>query len=279
MNNFKPRRNYRLTDQNKIDIVNLFTNNKYKICDLAKKFGVTSPAVTNILKVRGVITQGKRKDHFIENIFNKIDTEEKAYWLGFIYADGNIHKYTLCIELNSKDVEHLEKFKLFLGSSRKIEYRKNKPAARFKVHSKLIKESLAKHGIFPAKSKTITMPNINAKLEHHFWRGYWDGDGWISEKRQIFGTASLSKNMLKSFQKWIKSKGVKGGSLCQTTSFSCWQLAYENEYVPLLLKSLYENANIFLSRKEKIAKNIILNPLIRMKRIRNKKGQFVWINQ
>ena len=33
------------------------------------------------------------------NIFNKIDTEEKAYWLGFLYADGSVGSKEDKIEL------------------------------------------------------------------------------------------------------------------------------------------------------------------------------------
>jgi hypothetical protein len=33
----------------------------------------------------------KQKYKINEDFFQEIDTEEKAYWLGFLYADGYIH--------------------------------------------------------------------------------------------------------------------------------------------------------------------------------------------
>ena len=61
-----------------------------------------------------------RKYNFDENFFDKIDTEEKAYWLGFIYADGAIFKRTLSIRLSTKDIHHLEKFKKILNTDAAI---------------------------------------------------------------------------------------------------------------------------------------------------------------
>lgn len=43
-----------------------------------------------------------------ENYFEKIDSENKAYWIGFISADGNVYKNKLSIELNNKDDELLK---------------------------------------------------------------------------------------------------------------------------------------------------------------------------
>ena len=64
------------------------------------------------------------KHNLNKEYFKNIDTEEKAYWLGFIYADGYIIKseknYELGIELNYKDVEHLNKFNSIFNNYYKV---------------------------------------------------------------------------------------------------------------------------------------------------------------
>ena len=54
--------------------------------------------------------------------FEKIDTEEKAYWLGFLYADGSVGSKDDRIELGlaEKDFHHIEKFRDFIGINNKI---------------------------------------------------------------------------------------------------------------------------------------------------------------
>lgn len=58
---------------------------------------------------------------YCENLFKAIDTEEKAYWLGFLYADGNISKDKNVIELSLKesDIEHLKQYRKFLNLENK----------------------------------------------------------------------------------------------------------------------------------------------------------------
>lgn len=65
-----------------------------------------------------------------ETFFSVIETEEKAYWLGFIAADGCIRKnksgsYELSIHLAEKDIEHLAAFKSAIQSDHKIVTRQN----------------------------------------------------------------------------------------------------------------------------------------------------------
>ena len=60
-----------------------------------------------------------------ENFFETIDTEDKAYWLGFIYADGYITKsktgqHNLGIKLSIKDLAHLQKFALDIKTNKPI---------------------------------------------------------------------------------------------------------------------------------------------------------------
>lgn len=61
-----------------------------------------------------------------ETVFDVIDTEEKAYWLGFWYADGYVasltrkSNYIIGCSLAYKDLEHLEKFAKFIKFQNKL---------------------------------------------------------------------------------------------------------------------------------------------------------------
>ena len=54
--------------------------------------------------------------NYNRHIFDNIDNEEKAYWLGFIVADGylNLDKHMLRIKLGNKDKQHLKNQELLL---------------------------------------------------------------------------------------------------------------------------------------------------------------------
>ncbi len=57
--------------------------------------------------------QNSRKYSVNDDYFSIIDTEEKAYWLGFIFADGYISNKNgkrVGITLKSSDRDHIIKF-------------------------------------------------------------------------------------------------------------------------------------------------------------------------
>jgi hypothetical protein len=84
----------RLTDLQKIEICD-------KYCDgisayqLAKDYNIANQSVYVLLKRRGVVIRRTRKYDYDYTYFDSIDSGEKAYWLGNLYADGNIHRCTL----------------------------------------------------------------------------------------------------------------------------------------------------------------------------------------
>lgn len=47
-----------------------------------------------------------RKYYFDFNYFQTIDTSEKAYWLGFMYADGSVRNNTLRVGLITEAAKH-----------------------------------------------------------------------------------------------------------------------------------------------------------------------------
>lgn len=128
-----------------------------------------------------------------ENYFETISTPNKAYWLGFLYADGcilvrerkNSKSYVLEISLREDDILHLEKLKMSLKSNTPIKHKTIKDkykSCRINICNKKICEDLIRLGCTPRKSLTLTFPNeeqVPKKLIPHFIRGYLDGDGCI----------------------------------------------------------------------------------------------------
>lgn len=134
-----------------------------------------------------------------ENAFKTIETEEDAYWLGFMYADGNINELRMVCDLSmaEKDVEHLEKFKNFISPNNILIKRKSYLSStnkeyysyRFYITNKQITENLINNGCLWSKTYDIKFPtHISKEMMPHFIRGFFDGDGNI--------TSSLRQNNL-----------------------------------------------------------------------------------
>lgn len=144
-----------------------------------------------------------------QNIFSCIDTEEKAYWLGFLYADGCVRSgekdNQIELSLQEQDYEHLIKFRKFIGNENAIAYREKQKAYRYCFRSKQIKTDLIKLGCTPKKSLTLSFPNkkqVPDKFLSHFMRGYTDGDGclYISKDKmhyELLGTLKFLQGMQK----------------------------------------------------------------------------------
>ena len=84
---------------------------------MAKEYNTSIPTLSKKLKERGIqIINRQNLVKFNENVFDSVDTEEKAYWLGFIFADGYISSrdYSFELSLSSVDTEHLVKFNKFM---------------------------------------------------------------------------------------------------------------------------------------------------------------------
>lgn len=112
--------------------------------------------------------------------FNVIDTEAKAYWLGFLYADGGVTERRLSINLKETDREHIERFQQAIGSTHKIYPTTKGTCARVDISSTELVRDLRRHGIMPNKTLTLMPPvGLDKNLEPAFIRGYWDGDGSI----------------------------------------------------------------------------------------------------
>lgn len=154
------------------------------IQDLVQIFHSSTKSISNILgsDIRPIGT--KKKYTVNSNYFNEINTERKAYWLGFLYADGNvlIQPYKT-IRFSSIDIEILEEFikdveytGIITTETQKVY---NKSISKVSINDSTMVEDLCKYGCVPNKTNIISIPNIPEKLMPHFIRGYFDGDGTV----------------------------------------------------------------------------------------------------
>lgn len=134
-----------------------------------------------------------------EHVFDFIDSEEKAYWLGFIFADGYIYSaplkegktrvdYNFELCSSDKDKGHMEKFNKFIDRNKEVKVTKSDKLGHFRcrvcLSSKHLWNTLNYLGCTPNKSLTLSFPKLSvfrdASLIRHFIRGYFDGDGCIT---------------------------------------------------------------------------------------------------
>lgn len=127
-----------------------------------------------------------RYDRHNLDYFESIDTSEKAYWLGFIAADGNVNKaqQVVTVAVHRKDREHLEKLAAIFNLPIR-EYRcghAKSPICFLRICSVQVANSLVALGVRPQKSlyeDGSVIDNVPPILLRHFIRGLIDGDGWI----------------------------------------------------------------------------------------------------
>jgi len=189
----------KLTDQQRIDIVNLYQQDKQNCCTIARLYKMHSSSVRQLLINRGIklksSSETSRRYDLDQTFFDTIDTEEKAYFLGLLYADGCNHTENneTTISLQEEDVDILEKFRLAVRSSAPIrpnDYNHRKYGRKririFSMCSKRICNRLSELGCVKAKSLVLKFPTsdqVPSHLIRHFVRGYFDGDGCFVSTR------------------------------------------------------------------------------------------------
>jgi hypothetical protein len=153
--------------------------------------------------------------------FSIIDSHDKAYWLGFIMADGCIiynksqGNYYLQIALKEEDSHHLGILMGYVSPRQETPrhetvslFGKTYHTCKVTWYSKEMVEDLINHGITPQKTNREKIPPLDAQFESSFWRGYFDGDGGIHRKYKVDKKDEFqiqlcgSEAILKSFQKW-----------------------------------------------------------------------------
>lgn len=201
-----------------------------------------------------------------EKYFDDINTEEKAYWLGFIWADGYVSTsapWTLIIQI--KDTEHLKKFSdaiMYKGTIKKSNsggFENSSEMSRLVICRKYICEALNKLG---KNNSELFIPKIQEDLINHFIRGFFDGDGSVytylksgipkNAKRRytynkiecsIIGKMSILSNIKENLY------DIKTRYKDSKTEYMKYLCISNNEDVIKFFNYLYKDATVFLERK------------------------------
>ena len=200
----------------------------------------------------------KRKSYINLNYFEEINTPEKAYWLGFLAADGYIVGNELNIQLEKKDKEHLKKFSNAINGNLTIRdinsknnFGTNYSHCRVSLRSNKIVSDLAKYGIVPRKSLILKAPNIDNSLFPYWIIGYMDGDGCVSKnKKKIRISFTGTYDVLNFIKSYLKSQSIISlEHRCENT----YKIQIENDVSISFLNSInYINLEFALDRKKKI---------------------------
>lgn len=196
------------------------------------------------------------KSHvFNTSLLNNIDTEEKAYLLGWITSDGSIRKNSIMISIHKKDVSLLENLSQYIFGKNNVKKHKNRKMVSITINSKEMQEDVCRHlNIQPGKKAfTVKYPNLPEELHRHFIRGVFDGDGFVSSTGSKVteprcGISSGSRYMAESILKNAK-RGCNIYYNKNKLGNDEIKLEWNGNNALDFLGWLYNNSSISLSRK------------------------------
>lgn len=236
-------------------------NQGFPPTQIGEKLGCTKTNVSKRLKKAGIspLIQAKarrvRRNRYVvdESYFENIDTNEKAYLLGLMYADGSVVKNGFYLKLKDEDI--LIKMKKELNAEQNVKYINYSgfDAYILTIYSQKIARDLISHGCFINKTHSIRFPKIKKEYYSHFIRGFYDGDGCllIDDKRyhcQI-NLTSAAKGFLEDLRPIIAEMALTNGSLNKETTNNTWHLSFSGKQVNQILDWLYNDSTMFLNRK------------------------------
>jgi len=208
----------------------------------------------------------KRQFNFDDDYFSVIDSEHKAYFLGLLFADGNIYaaRNRVQITLANEDAYILEDFAKSIEYTGKIYIDKVKYSKLILPSSKMCTD-LSKLGCTPNKSLTLQFPTdkqVPSHLLHHFIRGCFDGDGHVSKRGNSFNVNfTSSKDFMTGFINLLTQLGIDttgSKKRYEDHKESAHQVYIRSNSSKTFFDYIYKDATVFLTRK----KTIVDLPLI-----------------
>lgn len=162
---------------------------KRSATEIGRIYGCNKTTIQNALKLADIAAReigGVDRPNALYKVdadfFDVIDTEQKAYILGFLLADGHVStNYKIMFGIHERDRDVLEKIKAAMNSDAPVRSKENK--VFFEVGSRHMCEVLANYGFTNRKSErfelAMLLPVVPNTLRKNLVRGMFDGDGSI----------------------------------------------------------------------------------------------------
>ena len=273
LSNEKKQRGIRttqVTEEEVSKMYDLYISGK-SMNEIAKIFEVSESCVNYNFSKRGFqirdLSAACSKYCIDEHYFDEIDTPNKAYILGLLYADGChvSNKDVIQIALQEQDVEILNRIKNELRTDRPLYFISSEYSPltknnqyRLAITNKHIANTLNSYGLRSRKSLILEWPAwMEESLCQHFIRGYFDGDGCIyfNQKTHECKIYIVSTEMFCNSMKEILLNliGVNSSIVQASKSKSVTKVLNigGNRQVYKFLNWLYSDSDLRIERKYK----------------------------
>lgn len=238
---------------------------------VATRYKISEKILFEVLKESGIKRRGlcdNARIHKInENKFNKIETEEDAYFLGWMYSDGCISNGIISISLQNGDDKIVRMMRDYFFkengprfSIEKARSSNHKGQFGLKFAGKTICENLVKLKCFERKSNTVRFSDkIPENLEGDVIRGIFDGDGSITKSKRGVGFVgymcrffTVSRGFAEDISRILSKNGIKNQIYkeCRGNYLDMYSVSViSRENVFKLFKFMYKESSLWLDRK------------------------------
>lgn len=256
-----------MNEEIQAQIIEAYKNNM-SLREIERQFNASRPTVSKFLTEKGIKTtigNHYRKYFHDFDFFETINTEEKAYWLGFMYADGyivnNENRYgedAFGITLAEDSIDSIEKFKTSLKATNPIHYDDSKKIGQRQVklvmHSQKTVDDLIDKGVVKQKSLILQPPKkVPKEFIRHFIRGFFDGDGSLvkyEQKNCEYTAFQINFTTTYEMAKWLLDVFQMGNIFPEKRKESTWYYTVGgNQQVLRICHYMYDDAIIWMDRK------------------------------
>lgn len=236
--------------------------------EISLKFDISLRQYYNLLKLNNIEKKSKVvKYNFNEDYFENIDSEDKAYFLGFIVADGSVNSTSNVIQITQKEPDILYEFKKSIEYEGELVKSKSRNVFDIKISSPKMKFDLLNLGVSPNKTMSVDYPLVPENLQNHFMRGVFDGDGCISlrtdrrdnSQRGQVNICSGSYLFIKEYySRMVEYCGLSGKNKIRRPKGTYYVVDWGGlSDVENIYRFLYKDATFFLKRKKETFDNVI----------------------